>query len=148
VGRFINADVVMDPGAGNSVLQGNLFAYCGNDPVNYIDPTGSFLGLFKIKISLSVKLLSAIISAVISIVLGGITGGIVAFFRKKGAQEAAKVFTRTIITEVKRKLFITIAVSTASVLEIVNNLLDPGGWLAGLLDKSDGKKDGYWTFYI
>ena len=35
-GRFLNADSALY----NTMLGFNLFAYCGNDPVNYIDPTG------------------------------------------------------------------------------------------------------------
>ena len=39
-GRFINADVVLEqPGFNGN----NLFAYCGNDPINAIDPDGESL---------------------------------------------------------------------------------------------------------
>lgn len=38
VGRFINADGIL--GANNDMLSYNLFAYCGNNPVNRIDPNG------------------------------------------------------------------------------------------------------------
>ena len=43
VGRFINADGYVSTGQG--VLGNNMFAYCGNNPVMYSDPTGEFLGL-------------------------------------------------------------------------------------------------------
>ena len=41
VGRFINADAVeyLDPSSVNGL---NLYAYCGNNPVMYSDPTGHF----------------------------------------------------------------------------------------------------------
>ena len=40
--RFINADIYVSTGQG--LLGNNMFAYCGNNPVNNIDPTGdSFL---------------------------------------------------------------------------------------------------------
>ena len=37
IGRFINADVMLDT---ETVLGFNLFAYCGNNPIMYVDPTG------------------------------------------------------------------------------------------------------------
>ena len=46
----------------------NLYAYCGNDPVNYVDPTGHFL------ISTAV-----LIGAIIGAVAIGTVGGIVAY---------------------------------------------------------------------
>ena len=38
--RFINADEYVSTGQG--MLENNMFAYCGNDPVNMSDPTGEF----------------------------------------------------------------------------------------------------------
>ena len=38
VGRFLNADGIL--GANNDMLSYNLFAYCGNNPVNMADETG------------------------------------------------------------------------------------------------------------
>ena len=39
-GRFINADGYVSTGQG--ILGNNMFAYCGNNPVNRVDPTGQF----------------------------------------------------------------------------------------------------------
>ena len=39
-GRFLNADGYVSTGSG--VLDTNMFAYCGNNPVNNSDPTGFF----------------------------------------------------------------------------------------------------------
>ena len=39
VGRFVNADGLVQ--TGNGLLDKNMFAYCGNDPVNMCDPTGN-----------------------------------------------------------------------------------------------------------
>lgn len=41
-GRFLNADICLDTESG--VLGTNLFAYCDNNPVNYVDSTGMFKG--------------------------------------------------------------------------------------------------------
>ena len=40
IGRFINADGYVQTGQG--LLDKNMFAYCGNNPVNYVDPDGDF----------------------------------------------------------------------------------------------------------
>ena len=40
LGRFINADAFTTTGQG--LLGNNMFAYCGNNPVNCTDPTGMF----------------------------------------------------------------------------------------------------------
>lgn len=39
IGRFINADSLVSTGQG--VLGNNMFAYCGNNPANRADPSGS-----------------------------------------------------------------------------------------------------------
>ncbi len=43
-GRFINADDVAFLGVTGTVLSCNLFAYCENNPVNCVDPSG-YLGV-------------------------------------------------------------------------------------------------------
>ena len=65
--RFISADSVdyLDP---DSITGLNLFAYCGNDPVNFVDPSGH----------MAVWLSGIIISAVIGVVIGAVYGGFTA----------------------------------------------------------------------
>ena len=41
MGRFLNADVYVSTGQG--ILGHNMLAYCNNNPVNFSDPTGTFL---------------------------------------------------------------------------------------------------------
>jgi hypothetical protein len=50
-GRFLNADstdVLQD--AQGDAIRANPFAYCGNDPVNNIDPTGDWYKTYKVTI--------------------------------------------------------------------------------------------------
>ena len=42
-GRFISPDNVSYLGANGDILSYNLYAYCSNNPVMYVDPTGEFL---------------------------------------------------------------------------------------------------------
>ena len=41
IGRFVSADSFAS--TGQSFLGYNMFAYCNNDPINHVDPTGAFL---------------------------------------------------------------------------------------------------------
>ena len=65
-GRFISPDDVSYLGANGDLLSYNLYAYCSNNPVMYVDPTGEFF------ISLSALLIGALVGAVIG---GGISFG-------------------------------------------------------------------------
>ena len=58
--RFINADGYFSTGQGTN--SHNMFAYCGNNPVMYSDPTGEFIG--------------ALVGGLIGGITGFITGGI------------------------------------------------------------------------
>ena len=52
VGRFINADDVdyIEP---ETLMGCNLYAYCGNNPVMYVDPTGNFAISFFVGLAVS-----------------------------------------------------------------------------------------------
>ena len=70
-GRFLNADTVeyLDPKSINGL---NLYAYCGNNPVMYSDPSGHLV------ITTSLLVTSLIVGAIVGGVAGGIYGGITA----------------------------------------------------------------------
>ena len=62
VGRFISADVYLSTGQG--VLGHNSCAYCLNNPVNFVDPTGELF-------------ISILLACVVGgVVIGGTVGGI------------------------------------------------------------------------
>ena len=63
VGRFINADDSKYIDASGTVLGGNLFAYCENNPVMYYDPSGGLVMATAIKIVVVVLFVSLLIVA-------------------------------------------------------------------------------------
>ena len=75
IGRFISQDSIeyADPETINGL---NLYAYCGNNPVMSIDPSGEF--------AISLTLLGFIIGAIIGATVGGVVAGTVAY--KNGAR--------------------------------------------------------------
>ncbi len=70
LGRFISQDSIeyAEPETINGL---NLYAYCGNNPVMNIDPTGTF--------AITLTLLGFIIGAVLGAVVGGAVAGTVAY---------------------------------------------------------------------
>ncbi|MDC7242661.1 MAG: RHS repeat-associated core domain-containing protein [Sphaerochaetaceae bacterium] len=67
--RFINMDNTnyLEPGSMDGV---DLFAYCGNNPVMYVDPSGNMSKFWKI--TLAVGIVSALVVG--SVVTGGLLG--------------------------------------------------------------------------
>ncbi len=62
LGRFISADPVLDT---NSAVGCNMFAYCGNDPVNKIDPTGCIVIADDLVIYVGAALILILVAAMI-----------------------------------------------------------------------------------
>ena len=73
IGRFISPDVLTILDETKGQINGlNLYMYCNNNPIMYVDPSGHFV------ITLSVILWAAIIGAALGIVSEAIYGGITA----------------------------------------------------------------------
>ena len=75
VGRFINCDDVHYIGTTQTELSYNAFAYCGNDPVNCSDPSGT--------IAMSTCI---IIGVVAGAVIGGTIGGVISYKKYKSVR--------------------------------------------------------------
>lgn len=76
VGRFINADILVSTGTG--VLGYNMFAYCNNNPVKNVDPTGeSILLTIAIGIIVAGAITGGTIGGVTAAQNGGDTGDII-----------------------------------------------------------------------
>ena len=70
IGRFINSDDVNYLGMTESELSYNAFAYCGNNPINDIDPTG-YVAL----------LTCVLIGAGVGLILGGASGAAISYWK-------------------------------------------------------------------
>ena len=106
-GRFINADDIDFLGADGNLTSYNLFAYCGNNPVNLFDPTGKFvlatlligIGVGAL-ISSGINLANQVVagnginwrSVAASALAGGVVGGLMAI---PGAQGVALGLSQT-----------------------------------------------------
>ena len=73
LGRFLNADIHADTGTG--VVGTNMFAYCNNNPVMFVDPSGE-VGVGFVVAGVSIPTAYLICSAVLLILLVDVfTGG-------------------------------------------------------------------------
>ena len=114
LGRFINADDTAYLGADGTLLSNNLFAYCGNNPVNKIDKTGN-LGL---AIGLFIGA-SAVIGGLAGAFTAACTGGNVLEGVLEGAAlgavaATATVFVPQLIAPLATTVAATVATTTAA----------------------------------
>ncbi len=78
IGRFINADSTDYLGYTGTVLSFNLFSYCENNPVNYVDYSG------KVVAHATSAIIGAIISVLTDILAQGLTYWLTHKFKIKG----------------------------------------------------------------
>ena len=93
MGRFINADAYTSTGQG--ILGNNMFAYCGNNPINMIDITGNSWLAIGIFIGVS-----TVIGALAGAFTAACTGGNVVEGALEGAALGAVAATATIVTPI------------------------------------------------
>ena len=80
--RFINADGYVN--ANGDFVGFNMYAYCGNNPVMYVDPTGEFI------------LTALIVGVIAGSVIGGSIGGVIAYnSAKSSGLEGSDLFWAT-----------------------------------------------------
>ena len=151
-GRFLNADVIY--GSHYGKFSDNLFTYCSNNSVLYTDPTG-YLHLGKHKYN-KVSTVGKIIDVILIFVPA--LWGVRSFFKAKTAAKVAYKYTAKLKKKNLRKEFAKLADKLAretgiSVIKgcagaIVDALFTIAGTSLGdivakVLDRVDGKKDGY-----
>lgn len=159
--RFINADIFEIASITKNIVAGtNLFSYCNNNPINYIDPNGTF----RISVGWATVLLNAVILA-ISVICTYFAKVKSLKFLAKISSKFKKIFKQTVkkisqwisknLARIIKKCFkVTIATyrinkAANQISWFINLLIDlsPGAIIANLLDRVD--RDGksgtiYW----
>ncbi|MBQ7789195.1 MAG: hypothetical protein IJ398_06035 [Clostridia bacterium] len=111
VGRFISADDIGYLGANGDLQAFNLFAYCSNNPVMYVDPTGKI----------------GIVAGIIALV--GLMGGVMFTFTssevqtptEEEIQKAIDAADRATLKTREDKSTIDIAIDTADALSSISS---------------------------
>ena len=108
-------------------------------PTNFVDVDMDEMEYVDGGIALKTTWVAAGLNAAIGIAIGGGVGiaGIKAYINRVGKEEAKRIFTRSL----KSKIIAIGAGSFAFMVEwvivTVMNVLDPGGYLANLMDAND-----------
>ena len=73
--RFINADGYIN--ANGDILGFNMYAYCGNNPIMYVDPTGEFSwGKLVAIISVAAVITTAVVATIATCGIASVAGTI------------------------------------------------------------------------
>lgn len=102
IGRFINADALIATGQG--LLGNNMFAYCRNNPVNFIDPYGLF-GL-GVSVRFSNEVSACLFDGMVGVALVGgaiATGITIGSAFSEAIEETAEKITEWVEAQVTRE---------------------------------------------
>lgn len=138
--RFLNADEPAMLGLNvDSPICANLFAYCGNNPVMRIDPTGYAWWNTALNYLRSRDFVSGVNNFALSLIIGGaIGGGLINMLKKRSAMYGREATKKYLLYELRRELKkaalkeTTKAMILGGVIKLVDllsNILDPGGWI-------------------
>ncbi|WP_229735373.1 DNRLRE domain-containing protein [Halobacillus andaensis] len=136
-GRFITRDTFH--GFADESLSVNQYIYTKNNPVMNIDPSG----FYTVSI-VTVKWAGAIFNTIIGAIVGGGAGAFASFLKRKGAEEAGKIFTKSIRSKLSAWGLNALGASVGTIVTTVLNALDIGTAIARALDKTDAKKNNGW----
>lgn len=125
-GRFLNADASLNPGTG--LVGMNVFAYCGNNPVNNEDPNGDFFG--------------TIIGGIVGGIIGGIGGAISAAVQGKSVLAGAVTGAATGALIGATCGFIADTFGTGAIA------LAAGAVISGTIAASGNVANQYWNYNI
>ena len=148
-GRFLNADDTAFIGVSGTVLSGNLFAYCENNPVNHIDNYGY--------VKINIKWLSYAVNAILWLIPALYA---VSKIWKSVSKTASKLVSfgkklisvgKTLFKRLDNRLYCAFAKeSTYRIVKTIGKLAgiisiisSPGSIVQYLIDILDGKWDGY-----
>lgn len=148
-GRFLNADDTAFIGVSGTVLSGNLFAYCENNPVNHIDNYGY--------VKINIKWLSYAVDAILWLIPALYA---VSKIWKSVSKTASKLVSfgkklisvgKTLFKRLDNRLYCAFAKeSTYRIVKTIGKLAgiisiisSPGSIVQYLIDILDGKWDGY-----
>lgn len=107
--RFLNADVYADTGTGAAGT--NMFAYCNNNPVMYVDPDGE-----------TPSVLTAITGSVIVALLTAVTAFCLGLLISSIANELQRIISVFATVSLKESVFATLYLMK-TILAVVNNLV-------------------------
>lgn len=145
-GRFTQVDPIgMSAASLASPQTLNMYTYCGNDPINYVDPTGLFFGsLFKWVVRIFKLIVAAIlvVAAVLSFASGNVIGGIEAALQ--ATQLVADVFNLKALQKI-----VAIASIAVSIIRIRAGAASatPPIFPLGQIQGSNGIDPGYITIF-